>query len=281
MDQTGITTIAEGPNRTIIAAGGPKFDTARYFDIGPGVAVNVINNTAKEDGPTPVSFIVSRGDALPFDTRVYFNISGSATAPTLIAIKKHPADYTLSGMTFPSFFILGQPNLPFVDIPAGQTLTIVTLTPISDSMTEGTETAKFSIASNPLYDIAFPASGTVNILDHNSASSQTFNPTADAYVKDGADAGNNFGTASQLLVKKSSTVGDNRLAYLKFDLSSVSSVNSVKLQLFGALNNTDSPSLSTSLFSVADTSWSETGLTSTIGPRRDRAYRQSRHDPRQ
>ena len=53
----------------------------------------------------------------------------------------------------------------------------------------------------------------------------------------------------------------NRQTYLKFDLSSVSSANSVKLNLFGELSSTDSTNVITQLFSVADTSWTETGIT--------------------
>jgi hypothetical protein len=44
-------------------------------------------------------------------------------------------------------------------------------------------------------------------------------PTADAHVVDGSSANTNFGASPKLQVQKSSTVGNNRIAYLTFDIS--------------------------------------------------------------
>jgi hypothetical protein len=60
-------------------------------------------------------------------------------------------------------------------------------------------------------------------------------------------------------VKKSGS-GFNRVSYIKFDLSGVTAFNSVKLNLFGHVSDTQNPSIATSIFSVADTSWTETGI---------------------
>ena len=47
------------------------------------------------------------------------------------------------------------------------------------------------------------------------------NPTADPYVQDGStDDNKNFGTATTLQVKDSTTTGYNRQSYLKFNISS-------------------------------------------------------------
>jgi subtilisin family serine protease len=83
---------------------------------------------------------------------------------------------------------------------------------------------------------------------------------ADAYVRDGTSAGTNFGTATTLLVKNTSSAGNNRRSYLRFPLGAVTgSVASAKLRLFGsrpaATASTDSA------FAVATNSWSETGIT--------------------
>jgi hypothetical protein len=84
---------------------------------------------------------------------------------------------------------------------------------------------------------------------------------ADTYVRDGSTyGGRNFGTASQLQVKQGAA-GWNRETYLRFDLSSVSAVNSAKLRLFGMLDNSETASAAFQVLSADNTSWSETGAT--------------------
>ena len=93
----------------------------------------------------------------------------------------------------------------------------------------------------------------------NIATTVVLTPTADAYVRDGTSAGANFGTDTILAVKNSST-GFNRRAFLKFDLSRVGSLSSAKLRLFGNFTATSGTSPVTA-HQVADTSWTETGIT--------------------
>ncbi|HEX4792518.1 MAG TPA: DNRLRE domain-containing protein [Humisphaera sp.] len=251
-----IEALALGPNRTIVAAGEDAFQTARYFDIGPSVAVTAIIKTASEKGPQPETFVVTRDLRLPFPTRVYFTIGGTATSPTALAVKDHSNDYTLSGMTILPTLHLGENPHPYVDIPADQTSTLVTLTPVDDKIIEGTETASFSIVPDPLYDQGTPASATISILDD----AKTLKPTADAHVNDGGNANLNFGTAGQIKVKTGSS-GQNRVAFLKFDLTGITSVNSVQLQLFGELSAASTGGVVTQIFAVPNTTWSETGIT--------------------
>jgi len=87
----------------------------------------------------------------------------------------------------------------------------------------------------------------------------TLAPTADAYVQDGTSANTNFGAATTLLVKNSTT-GFNRHTFLKFDLSAVSTVSSARLRLFGNLGGTSGTSPVTA-HQVSDNSWTETGIT--------------------
>ncbi len=92
-----------------------------------------------------------------------------------------------------------------------------------------------------------------------SAQSTTLNPTADAYVLDGSWAGSNFGTATLLHAQTSNS--SNYDSYLKFDTSAVGgagSVASAKLRLSASLT---SGSVAMGTYSVADTTWSETGIT--------------------
>ncbi len=268
---TSAITLAPAPNHTIVAAGGSGMNTARYVDISPDVSVTSSDPTAGpttshrvgkfiESVPNPASMIVTQDERVPVATRVFFTVGGTATAPSLITEKENTEGYTLSGMTVSP--PIGGKTLYYVDIPAGQTSVTVTLTP--ENIPANTRTATFAIQSNVDYAIANPPSQTITLLGTNPTTTPiatTLTTTADTYIQDGSSADTNFGTATQLLVKKSSTTGQNRQTYLKFDLSSLSTVNSVKLNLFGALNNTDSPSLVTQVFSIADNSWLETGIT--------------------
>jgi uncharacterized delta-60 repeat protein len=267
-DFNGGTTAALGIaylGDRIVVAGGGKFDTARYLDTNPNVAAGAIITTASEQGPTPVTFLVTQDQRLPYDNQVNFSIGGTATPPSLSSIKFHTEDYTLSGMNVPLLGLAGHPlPPPSVVIPAGQTFVLVTLTPVDDSIPEGTETASFSVIPNTFYNVAAPSSVNINILD-NDTTAKTFGASADSYVQDGSSANTNFGSATSLVVK-SGTTGFNRFTYLKFDLSSVSTINSVKLQLFGNLSSSQNASVTTDVFSVADTSWTESGITFNNAP---------------
>ena len=82
---------------------------------------------------------------------------------------------------------------------------------------------------------------------------------ADAYVRDGRDAGRNFGTAPSLRVKNTAAAGHHHVAYLRFPLRGAPrEMLGVKLRLYGrrAADHT----LTNSAYAVPDTSWSETGL---------------------
>jgi hypothetical protein len=87
---------------------------------------------------------------------------------------------------------------------------------------------------------------------------------ADVYVRDGSSASSNFGTAAALVVKNTGTTnsGYNRWVYLRFDLSGVSgTVSSSKLRLFGSVNSSTSATVTTALYPVSTTSWTETAIT--------------------
>jgi hypothetical protein len=86
---------------------------------------------------------------------------------------------------------------------------------------------------------------------------------ADAYVRDGSYAAQNFGGSAVLEVKKVSAPGWSRESFVQFDLFQVASaeaITSAKLRLFGKLLNTAAPSAPVGLF-AADASWTESGLT--------------------
>jgi uncharacterized delta-60 repeat protein len=151
--------LAVGPGRRFVLTGGKQFTTARYLDSGANLVVaGLIDPQASEEGPEPASFIVGRLEHLPVITRVYFSISGTATLG---------ADYILDGMTVPEF------GNPYVDIPAGASYTDVTLTPIDDSLAEGSERATFTIVPEASYEIGVPSEATIFIADNDVASFNT------------------------------------------------------------------------------------------------------------
>jgi endoglucanase len=104
------------------------------------------------------------------------------------------------------------------------------------------------------------AVGNFNYLRFTRTASQdTLSSAAAAFVRDGPYAGTNYGPSATLEVKKS-TVGYNRQAYVKFDLSSVTTIGSAKLRLFGKLGDTVASSITVSVRD-ASSGWTESGLT--------------------
>jgi hypothetical protein len=88
-----------------------------------------------------------------------------------------------------------------------------------------------------------------------------FSALADAYVKDGTTASTNFGTVADLQVQQGAS-GANRESYLKFDLASLTGTNTIaqaRLQVFGRLNDTSGADVGVGAYSVADTTWVESG----------------------
>jgi phosphatidylinositol-3-phosphatase len=85
-------------------------------------------------------------------------------------------------------------------------------------------------------------------------------PTADTFAWDEAPT-RSFGTGVLLDVKTSGNVGQNSDTYLKFDVRDVptSGVESIRLRYYGALSGRGR--VSTGVFAVADTGWTETSVT--------------------
>ena len=105
------------------------------------------------------------------------------------------------------------------------------------------------------------ANQVINFSSSNSIVS-ALNSTADAYVQDGTGANTNFGLATSLKVQKDSKTnnGKNFDAYLKFDVSGVTgNITSVKLRIFAS--SSTAAGVTTAVYSVATTNWSETGIT--------------------
>ena len=100
------------------------------------------------------------------------------------------------------------------------------------------------------------ALATIETLEHRTLLSTTLNATADTFVRDNDYSLTNFGASPILFVKNASS-GDDRMAFIKFDLTGVTSINSAVLQLSGALQSSTATPATTGLFAVPTTSWIE------------------------
>lgn len=94
----------------------------------------------------------------------------------------------------------------------------------------------------------------------------TLLPTQDAYVRDGANAAITYGvTDSTLLMSKvnpTTTTGNGRESYLLFNAAGITgTINTVELKVYGKTDLTTITSIPVSVFSVANTSWTENALT--------------------
>ena len=88
----------------------------------------------------------------------------------------------------------------------------------------------------------------------------TVNTYDAAHVRDGSYRGVNFGSSPTLEVKKS-TIGYNREAFLKFDLSAGYSISGAKLRLFGGLTDTAASQISLGVYDVTSENWTESAIT--------------------
>ena len=97
----------------------------------------------------------------------------------------------------------------------------------------------------------------------------TLADAADAHVRDGSYATQNFGQATTLEVKNSAVSGYRRQAFVRFDLTGVGSatdITSAKVRLFGNILSTEAASLPVGIYSVANTTWGENAITSNTAP---------------
>jgi hypothetical protein len=94
-------------------------------------------------------------------------------------------------------------------------------------------------------------------------SATSFTAAADAYVRGGTYAGQNFGTAGTLDVKLSTDSSYERRAFVRFTIGTRTTGRAV-LRMYGALSS--SGTVPIRVLPVASTSWSETAMTWTNKP---------------
>jgi alpha-L-arabinofuranosidase len=136
------------------------------------------------------------------------------------------------------------------------------------------KTTSFSGASASFTRAFSPYSATVVVLSP-SVPNATIVPVEDAYVRAGTAASTNYGAATTFSVRRSSNNSansNNRCAYLKLDLTSVATAP--QLAMLNLTASGASPRTSSSpvkIYYVADTSWTETGITWNNAPGLNRA----------
>ena len=116
----------------------------------------------------------------------------------------------------------------------------------------------FSVASSGLSTVTVLA---VEQDNDGPVDEPTIYQSEAATVRDGTYASQNFGTATELVVKRSTNTGYTRETYLRFDFSSAESITTAKLRINARLSDTSVASLVTQIYSVSNTAWTETGLT--------------------
>jgi serine protease len=113
--------------------------------IAPAVSVTATDAAAAEAGPDPGTFTISRTGATTSPLTVNFTLGGTAINGT---------DYTVV------------PSSSAVVIPAGATTATVTITPISDTLVEGSETVDLLLNGSAAYNVDSASKATVTIADN-------------------------------------------------------------------------------------------------------------------
>ena len=104
---------------------------------------------------------------------------------------------------------------------------------------------------------------SIFLAPDNTPTNATFAATADAYVRDGAYASDNYGSETTLQLKKNASPGYTRRAFLRFNLASVAltNFNRVYLELHSPAPPAAGAAPTLELHLVANDVWTESGLT--------------------
>ena len=196
---------------------------------------------------------------------VNITVNASNNAPTV------SLESPLEGTIFPAGSNIGlsakaadsDGTLSKVEFFAGTTLVGTATTPGPDNLYSVT----WNNVASGAYALTAKATDNANGVTPSSPAvtisvvSQTgLSPLFDAYVRDGASASTNFGTATELQVQASATAGSNRESHLRFDLQSVQSIARAKLRLYGKLSDTSGVNVPLGVYPVSNTTWGETSI---------------------
>lgn len=161
-DETIIVTLSAGTNYTV---GSPSSATVTLADDDVPTATIATTSNPTEAGPQSGTLTVSLSSVVPSGLTVGYTVSGTATSGT---------DYTALGGT--------------VSVPAGQSSTTITITPLDDSLVEGDETVIVTLNTSTGYSIGTPGSATAMIGD-DEVTTATLAATDSSAAESGADTG--------------------------------------------------------------------------------------------
>ncbi len=146
--ETVVATLSSSASYTI---GSPSSATVTIADNDtalPTVTISANDANASETGPDNGQFTVTRTGSTTSSLTVNFSVSGSATSGS---------DYSSIGTS--------------LTIPVGAVSATLTITPIDDTIAEGTESVVLTLVANAAYTLGSPVSATVNITDNDAAAS--------------------------------------------------------------------------------------------------------------
>jgi uncharacterized delta-60 repeat protein len=149
-----------------LLAFGRSGSVARYIFATPKVNIFSIDNTGSEQGPDDASFIVTRDAVYDFTTRVFFDLSGTATFGADYSSTLKLVSSTIGGGGVTRGLI--SRRRAFVDIPAGQSFVEVPIHVNDDKAKEAAETVNLSIFDSPLYAVGANRSSSVTIADNDN-----------------------------------------------------------------------------------------------------------------
>lgn len=116
-----------------------------------------------------------------------------------------------------------------------------------------------AVGTHGLTAVAFDDQGAVITSSVvNVVLTKNLEPAADAHTKSDSVT-SNFGTVIQMEVQTNSATGPTRDTFFKFNLSGITNISNAKIRVFASISAAGTGS--GTYFSVADTNWTETGIT--------------------
>jgi hypothetical protein len=225
-------------------SGGPR--TANLFVGSPPSAIGVLTGTGV--GPAIVTVSPSPGLFGTSPIGGHGQITFTVTNATAAAVASTPS---ISGPNAPDFVIFGG---CLGTLPAGSTCTVqVEFNP----HLAGPKSAVMSIGSPAVATVNFSGTAT------GGGTPVTLSAQADTYTRDGANTGVNFGASVTLEQKNSTAAGNNRRTFVRFPITSASTISSAKLRLHGSSVTT---AKLVGVFAVASVTWNEATLTGNTPP---------------
>jgi hypothetical protein len=145
----------------------------------------------------------------------------------------------------------------------GVTEKTIFIVPTSDDLVEGSE--PLPLTANPVGLARLTNELVLTITDGPVVTPVVLTPVADAWVGNGTEAGQNFGSEMQLRIRDQSS-GGRRDVYLRFDLSSVEIISQADLQIYGEWLGSDPGYGRFRAFVIPDAVWTESGVTYNTAP---------------